>query len=118
VNDGRVRIGGPGGAGGGQIDPNSEEFQAAQAECQPILDEAGGQQGQVDPERVAEMQDAAAALGDCMRSRGHEFEDPQVDSQGRVMQTQGGETAPSEDFDTDLAECEEESGFGDLGGGG
>jgi hypothetical protein len=117
VSDGGVRIGGPGGPAGG-MDPNSEEFQAAQAECQPILDEAGGGQGQADPEREAEMQDRAAALGDCMRSRGwDEFEDPQVDG-GRVMSQLNPEYAEDEQFQTDLSECEEESGMAGIGGGG
>lgn len=119
VSDGRVRVGGPGGGGGGGIDPNSEEFQAAQAECQPILDEAGGQQGQADPERVAEMQDRAAALGDCMRSRGYDdFEDPQVDDNGGIRMTNNPGAADQEQFQTDLGECEEESGMADIGGGG
>jgi len=116
---GGVRIGGPGGGGGG-VDPNSEEFQAAQEECQPILDEAGGGQGQADPERVAEMRDRVAAMGDCMRSRGYEnFEDPVVDDNGGVRMTQNDpEMAEDENFQTDLSECEEEAGMGGIGGGG
>jgi hypothetical protein len=119
VSDGRVRVGGPGGGGAG-FDPNSEEFQAAQEACQSILQEAGGQQGQADPEQVAEMRDRAAAMGDCMRSRGYEdFEDPQVDDNGGIRMTGNGpENGDDEQFQTDLSECEEESGMGGIGGGG
>jgi hypothetical protein len=120
VSDGRVRIGGGPGGGGGGMDPNSEEFQAAQAECQPILDEAGAGQGQANPERAAEMRDRVAALGDCMRSRGHDdFQDPEVNDSGGITMTQNRPPGGDEDqFQTDLDECEEEAGMGDIQGGG
>ncbi len=73
--------GGPGGERG--IDPESEEFQAAQDACAPILEEA--RQGiEIDPEQQAEMQDRMLEFAQCMRDHGIDMPDPQFDGEGGV----------------------------------
>jgi hypothetical protein len=64
----------------------TEEFQAAQEKCEPILDEAAAESGQrLTPEELAEQRDQMVALAQCVRDRGYEdFPTPEVDEYGRV----------------------------------
>jgi hypothetical protein len=108
----------------GGIDPESEEFKAAEEECQPILEEARPDV-QLSPEEQAEMQDKLTAMAECMRARGHDMPDPQVADDGGVMIRSEAEAAgpggpgggpPDEEFEQDMEECSEEAGMGDRGG--
>jgi hypothetical protein len=118
----RVQIGG----GPGQspeLGPDgqpSEEFQAAQEACQPILEEAAPEM-QLTPEEQAEMQDRLVEMAECMRERGHDMPDPQVGEGGMVTigggPGQGGPVpgSPEEDeFMADMEECSEEAGMPEM----
>ena len=110
---GRVMIGGELEAGttGGP----SEEFEAADEECRPILEEAAPEM-QLTPEEQAEMQDRLVAMAECMRARGHDMPDPQVGEGGRVT-IGGGPGAPlgggpgDDEFRQDMEECGDEAGM-------
>jgi hypothetical protein len=112
--DGGVQLGvGPDGG----IDPESEEFKAAEEECQSILEEARPDV-QLSPEEQAEMQDKLTAMAECMRARGHDMPDPQVAGDGGVMIRSeaggpGGDGGgpPDEEFEQDMEECSEEAGM-------
>jgi hypothetical protein len=97
--------------------PGEAEFEAANEECQPILDETMGEI-EVDPEQQAEMQDQLVAMAECMRERGHDFPDPEVDSEGRVQMRgpEPEEAESDEEFQADIEECNEEAGMDGEGG--
>lgn len=110
---------GPGGPGGpGEGGPDDEEFQAADEECHPIIEEAAPDM-QLDPEEQAERQDQMVEVAQCMRDRGHDMPDPEVDENGRVtMQAGAGQdTGPApgsgeeDEFESDMTECQEEAGM-------
>lgn len=127
-DDGGVQIGGGMGEPGEEPSPQDrEEMEAAEEECGSILEEA--QQGggpQLTPEEIAERQDQALALAQCMRDRGWTaFPDPQVDENGGIgiaIEADSGLPVPgdpdAEQFEQDQQECNEESGLGDPGGEG
>ena len=100
----------------GGIDPESEEFKAAEEECQPILEEARPDV-QLSPEEQAEMQDKLTAMAECMRARGHDMPDPQVaDDGGVIVRSEAGSGGagggpPDEEFEQDMEECSEEAGM-------
>jgi hypothetical protein len=103
------------------VDPESEEFKAADEECQPIIEEARPDI-QLSPEEKAELQDRLVALAECMRARGHDMPDPEVADDGGVMISRGGPDSeqggpPDEQFDQDMEECHEEAGIDGPGGG-
>lgn len=102
IDGGRVQIS-PGG-----IDPDDPDVQAAQETCSPLLEQGGDVE--IDEERSAEVQAAALAFAECMRSHGIDFPDPQVDG-GRVLigGGPGAEFDPnSVEFQDALAACEAE----------
>ena len=105
------------------IDPESEEFTAAEEECRPIMEEVRPDMD-LSPEEQAEMQDRLTAMAECMRERGHDMPDPQVNGDGGVRITRGGPASgsggdgagggpPDEEFEQDMEECSEEAGMGD-----
>ena len=105
------------------IDPESEDFQAAEEECRPIMEEVRPDMN-LSPEEQAEMQDRLTAMAECMRERGHDMPDPQVDGDGGVRITRGGPGSgsggdgasggpPDEEFEQDMEECSEDAGMGD-----
>jgi hypothetical protein len=119
--EGGVQIragGGPGGAGGPGGGPDDEEFQAAEEECRPIMEEVAPDI-QLDPEEQAERQDQMIEVAQCMRDRGHDMPDPEVDENGRVtVQAGPGQaTGPApgsggeDEFESDMSECQEEAGM-------
>lgn len=119
INAGPDGGGGPGGEGG----HDEEEFQAADEACQPIMEEAAPEM-QLDPEEQAEMQDQLLEVAQCMRDRGHDMPDPEVDDSGRVtMQAGPGQEGPApggpgdDEFEDDMSECQEGAGM-DLPRGG
>ena len=91
----------------------SEEFEAADEECRPILEEAAPDI-QLTPEEQAEMQDRLVAMAECMRARGHDMPDPRVGEGGQVAIGGGpnATTGPRDDeFRRDMEECSEEAGM-------
>jgi hypothetical protein len=105
------------------IDPESEEFKAAEEACEPIMEEARPDV-QLSPEEQAEMQDRLVAMAECMRARGHDMPDPQVGEDGGVtVRREAGAPGeaggpPDEQFDQDMEECSDEAGMdeGPMGG--
>lgn len=108
--DGGVALGAPQGTAG----PDDAEFQAADEECQPILEEARPDID-IDPEEQAELQDQLVAVAECMRERGYDMPDPEVNADGgvqmRVGGPDGGGGPPDEEFEQDLDECHDEAGI-------
>jgi hypothetical protein len=93
-----------------------DEIDAADAECQPIMEEAVPEGGPMDPERQAEMQDQLLEVAQCMREKGHDMPDPEVDDNGRVTFRAGGPgeargTEPDEEFEQDMEDCQSEAGM-------
>jgi hypothetical protein len=84
------------GAAADDIDFTSDEFKAAQAECEPLLQQARGEMT-IDPEEEAEMREAMLAFTECMREHGIDLPDPEfttdggggVQIQGRVATDDG-----------------------------
>ena len=116
----------PEGEAGGP-DGLSEEFQAADEACQPIIEDAMPEAEQLSPEEVSERQDQMLAMAQCMRDKGYDMPDPQVDSNGRFrVERRAGPSSgdgPPEDeeqFREDMGACSEQAGLPDapLGGGG
>jgi hypothetical protein len=116
----------PEGEGGGPEGP-SDEFQAADDECRSIMEDALPEPEDLSPEEVAERQDQLLAMAQCMRDKGYDMPDPEVDSSGRVTigrrggPADGGSgTGPPADedqFREDMEACQDEAGM-DLPAGG
>ena len=109
---------GEGGAGG--PDGPSEEFEAADEACKPILDDAMPDM-ELSPEEQAERQDQMVAVAECMRDKGHDMPDPEVSSDGAVRigrrAPEGGTTPEAEEqFEEDMEACHEEAGVEAPGG--
>jgi hypothetical protein len=106
---------------------NRDEVEAAEEECRPIMDEVAPEPEEIDPEQQAEMQDQLLEVAQCMREKGHDMPDPEVDENGRVTfgagPGRGGEggEGPDEEFEQDMEDCQEEAGMDmprSRGGGG
>jgi hypothetical protein len=130
-----IQGGGPGGEGGTTGGPGAEsdEFEAADDECNDILDDVRGEMPKMSPEEIAEMQDKLLAMAECMRSKGYDMPDPQVSDDGRVqieMRGSGPDSGPAgagdprnEKFQEDQEACNSEAGLENgpmsaAGGGG
>lgn len=72
---------------GPAVDFDSEEFDAAEEKCSPLMDNAVGSV-EVDPEQEAEMREQMLDYAQCMRDQGVDFPDPEFGDNGRV--TMGG----------------------------
>jgi hypothetical protein len=118
--EGGVMMGaGPGGEDGAPTDSEQQAFEAADEACKPILDEVMPDQD-LTPEQQAEMQDQFIEVAQCMREKGHDMPDPVVGDDGSVSiraeapEGGGDETGtkgpPSEEFQNDMQDCEEEAG--------
>jgi hypothetical protein len=95
---------------GPRLDPESEEFQAAEGECSPILEDAIGEI-EIDPEREAEMREQMLAFSECMREHGIDYPDPVFDDSGRVeMRIEGGDPNSDEWREAEEA-CAEDGGM-------
>jgi hypothetical protein len=104
---------------GSGMDPESEEFQEAQAACESILEDAEGDI-QLDPEQEAEMREQLLEFAQCMRDHGIDMPDPVFGEDGRVeIQANGpeGDAEPSQDprEDDDFEAAQEECGQGRFG---
>jgi hypothetical protein len=105
--------------------PGGDDFEAADEECNDVLEDVRGEMPELSPEEIAEMQDKLVAMAECMRGKGYDMPDPQVSGDGGVqIQMRGGgaatDGAPSEEMQQDQQECSEEAGLenGPLGGPG
>jgi hypothetical protein len=97
--------------GGSGMDPESEEFQAAQTECEPILQDGMGAI-ELDPEQQAEMQERLLEFAECMRDHGIDMPDPEFGEDGRVEIRANAPDDPRHDDDFEAAqeECNEDKG--------
>ena len=96
--------------------PITDELEAAEEECRPIIDAATPERERATPEEVAELQDQVLALAQCMSDRGYaDFPVFEIDEFGEVeMDTSdiaGGPGGPAAQFEDDLTECLDGSGL-------
>ncbi len=95
----------PGAVDPGDEVPSVEDFEAAQEECNPILDEAFGDL-ELSPEQEAEFADAMLAVQRCMDDKGFDVD---VSSASGVMDVPV--DVDFEEFDAALSGCEREAGL-------
>ena len=108
---------GPGEGDGEPTAQDQAEFEAADAECEPILDEARANMPAPSPEEQAEALERALAFAQCMRDQGVEdFPDPQADENGGITQRMDRDVASDPDFDGAQEACQDEFGGGPIGG--
>jgi hypothetical protein len=93
-----------------------DEVEAAEEECRPIMEEVAPDADQIDPEQQAEMQDQLLEVAQCMREKGHDMPDPEVDENGRVTfgaapGERGEGSEPDEEFQQDMEDCQEQAGM-------
>jgi hypothetical protein len=111
--------GGGGGAAG--LDRQSEEFQAAQAECGLILESS---RPDIDPAAEQERLETELLLAQCLRDNGYpEYPDPALDNDGRLQR--GGQAFQAIGIDRRSAEfqnargtCADDLGVEAFGPGG
>jgi hypothetical protein len=119
---GRVTMGGGPGQGPG---PASDEYEAADEACRPLMEDARPEREPLDPEEQAERQDQLTAMAECMRDRGYDMPDPEVSADGGVIMRggpggggEGGQGGrPDDEFAQDMEECQEEAGVDGPDGG-
>ena len=93
-------------------DFDSEAFEEATAECDPILEAVFGE-FEMTPEMEAEMRDQELAFARCMRDNGvEEWPDPGAEG-GNMIEL--GDNADPEKVEAAIETCSQEI-FGDLGG--
>ena len=102
------------GGGHGGLDPADPEFQEAEEECRPILDEAEASMPKPSDEEIAEMRDSMLAFAECMRDHGVDFPDPEFDERGRAAMRFAGDPDDA-DFEDAQEACAEEMGEGAPG---
>lgn len=91
LSAGRATIQLNGGAGSG-LDPNSPQFQAAQAACRHLMPNGG----QPTPQQQAQAKDAALHFAQCMRAHGVNVPDPQVSTNGGGTEIKIGAGGPGQ----------------------
>jgi hypothetical protein len=104
-----------GGEGGGGIvaqapEADDEEFQAAQAECEPLLNEVVSD-FEPDPEQEAELREQLLEYAQCMREHGIDMPDPTFDEGG-------GGLVVGQDADIDVDSDEFRAADDECAGGG
>lgn len=106
-----------GGAAGTEAD--REDFEAADAACQHILEAVEDSRPQPSPEELAEMQDEALEFAECMREHGVDWPDPVFDDGGARTQIGPGDGASAQSGpdpgDPDVQDAMEECGEGGRG---
>jgi hypothetical protein len=116
---------GPGGATPGKGGPSSDaenKMQTADKACRHFMDDVAPQRN-LSPDELAAMQDKQRKLAECMRGKGYDFPDPQVDSNGRVTISSKGKpgdhpgTAQDDQMRKDMETCSKAAGL-DRGPGG
>lgn len=85
----------PPGQGGGRaveikVDPASDKFEKANAECEPLLEAAMGDM-ELDPDEEAEMREQMLEFAECMRDHGIDMPDP-VFCEGRIEVSPGNDS--------------------------
>ena len=108
-------------------DVDSEEFKAAEDECRAAMEDALPEPEPLSPEEQAERQDQLLEMAQCMRDKGYDMPDPEIDSSGRVKigrnagpndpSTGNGPPADEEQFQQDMQECSDQAGMERPGGG-
>jgi hypothetical protein len=99
-----------------------KKMETADKACRHFMDDVAPQQD-LTPEQVAEMQDKQTKLAECMRGKGYDMPDPQVDDQGRVKTQIGrgpngkGKTGNEEQFRKDMETCSKKAGLNGGQGG-
>lgn len=116
------RVDGSGGAGGGiteefkeeaapadpGFDPNSEEFQAAEAECRHHLDSLGALDPGEGPELTPEQEEAFLEFTECMREHGIDMPDMGTGGAVRIgPDSEAGFDPRSEEFQAADEACRE-----------
>jgi hypothetical protein len=105
-------------ADGGEVRGPSEEFRAAQEECDEHLEgviEARGDA--MSEEDQAKFREQALELAQCMRDRGFDFPDPQF-GDGGMVQIGGPEIDPTDPrFEEAMQACAEKAGMPEPGKG-
>jgi hypothetical protein len=109
--EGHVGIGAKGGKGAGKA-----AFEKADKACHHIIEDAEPEAQQLTPQEQAELQDQMLAMARCMRSKGHDMPDPQVDDDGKVTIQHradgGGRMNPDDpDFQKDMDACSKQAGM-------
>jgi hypothetical protein len=73
-------------------DPNMAKMQKAEKACAAFAPKGGG--AQLDPQKLAELQDAALKYAQCMRAEGIDMPDPDVSGGGmKITLNDGGDRA-------------------------
>ena len=90
------------------IDPQTREFKAAEAECKPILDEAEESMPKPSEEELASMRDQMLAFAECMREEGIDFPDPEFGEGGSIEGRVGDRDDP--DFTAAEEACSKKTG--------
>ena len=98
----------------------SEELQAAEEACRPIVEDVMPEMD-LSPEEEAERQDQMLAMAECMRGKGHDMPDPEFGDDGSVsigrrVGPGGADPADDEQFQEDMEACSEEAGLPRPGG--
>jgi hypothetical protein len=89
----RVGTGGIKVTGGKGINPNDPKTKAAQKDCEKYMKVGGGER--LDPQRRAQLQEAALKFARCMRQNGVDMPDPQFSADGGVTMRFQGAAKPS-----------------------
>jgi hypothetical protein len=83
--------------GGSGLDPNSQQFQAAQSACQQFLPKGNPE----NPQQQAQDRDAMVRFAQCMRSHGINIPDPQPSGNGNLGIKLGpGSAGAGQDFNS------------------
>jgi hypothetical protein len=99
---------------GSGMDPESEEFQAAEDACESILEDAAGDI-ELDPEQEAEMREELLEFAQCMRDHGIDMPDPVFGEDGRVEIRANGPGDGNPQEDAAFQNAQEECGRGGFG---
>ncbi|MCE9622774.1 MAG: hypothetical protein K8R99_10545 [Actinomycetia bacterium] len=111
-----IGVTGGGTSGSLPFDPSSDEYQAAEAECQPILDDVFGEI-EIDPEVLAEQREQMLDFAQCMRDHGIDFADPTFTDGGNGISIQIGSAGDDANPPTDGPGSEEFDAASEACGG-
>ena len=90
--------------GKGDFDPESDEYHAAEQECQPLLEAAIGAL-EVDPEQLAENRERLLEYARCMRDHGIDMPDPVFSGDGSGPMPQNNPKGADDEFQAVSQEC-------------
>jgi hypothetical protein len=101
----RTEGGGPADEGSADM-PSKDEMDAANEECQPLMDKVIQNAPEPDPEELEQMKEQALQFAQCMRDNGVDMPDPQFEENG-ITQTLGPAQAEDPDMDAATETCQE-----------